>query len=307
MISALPAGLEAFQGGDFIMIPLPTCVRIDSLGEDYPILEIDHPSCKARVAFHGAHVMEWAPAGHSPVLYLSPAALLEAGKPIRGGIPICWPWFGPHPSDSAKPAHGFVRTRQWALVACEDEGASVDLRFELHSDDETLASWPHAFEAILEIRLGAELHVSLISHNPAGLPFTETSALHTYLVVSEAAEISISGLDGAPFVERAAGQNLSGVQSGDVRIDGEVDRIYQSTGAVVLHDRDRRIHVHKHGSASTVVWNPGPEKAARLGDLPPGDFPRFVCIEAANAAGAEVTVASGATHVLRTRIVVEPV
>jgi glucose-6-phosphate 1-epimerase len=166
------------------MIPLPDCVRIESPTEDYPILKIDHPSCRARVAFHGAHVMEWTPAGQEPVLYLSPNALLEAGKAIRGGIPICWPWFGPHPSNSALPAHGFVRTRQWALVACEDEGASVDLRFELHADDEMLAIWPHAFEAILEIRLGTELHVSLASHNPGESSFTETAALHTYLQVS---------------------------------------------------------------------------------------------------------------------------
>ena len=111
--------------------------------------------------------MEWAPAGHDPVIYLSPAAILEEGKAIRGGIPICWPWFGPHPDDTTKPAHGFVRTRQWALTHCEDDGASVELRFELRSSPDTLAIWPHAFEAIVEIRLGAELHVSLISHNPA--------------------------------------------------------------------------------------------------------------------------------------------
>jgi len=287
------------------MIPLPTCVRVVSATEDYPILEINHASCRARVAFQGAHIMEWAPAGKDPVLYLSPTAILAQGKPIRGGIPICWPWFGPHAEDSSKPMHGFARTRQWSLIACEDDGASIDLRFELRSDDETLALWPHAFEAIVEIRLGAELHLSLISHNPAGTPFTETAALHTYLGVSDAAEIAISGLDGAAFIERAGGQHTPGIQQGDVRIVGEVDRVYQSIREVTVTDRRRRIHIHKHGSASTVVWNPGSEKAARLGDLPPLDFPKFVCVETANAFGAEVTVTGGATHVLRTRIVVE--
>lgn len=287
------------------MIPLPDCVRIASPSEDYPILEINHSSCRARVALHGAHVMEWTPAGQEPVLYLSPRTFLESGKPIRGGIPLCWPWFGPHADDSTKPMHGLARTRQWALIACEDDGASIDLRFEWRSDDETLALWPHAFEAIVEIRLGAELHLSFTSHNPAGEPFTETAALHTYLCVSDAAEIAISGLDGAAFTERAAGQNTPGVQKGDVRIVGEVDRIYQSTKDVTITDRTRKIHVHKHGSASTVVWNPGPEKAARLGDLPPLDYPKFVCVETANAPGADVTVAGGATHVLRTRIILE--
>lgn len=286
------------------MIPLPRCARFVTENEDYPILEIDHPSCRTRIALNGAHVMEWTPAGHKPVLYLSPAAVLEAGKPIRGGIPVCWPWFGPN-ADPTKPAHGFARTTEWTLIACEDEGESVELRFELRSSDETLAIWPHEFEAIVEIRLGAELHVSLISHNSGSAAFTETAALHTYLCVSDAGEISISGLDGATFLEKAAGRNAPGIQAGEVRIVGEVDRVYQSTRDVTLTDLTRRIHVHKHGSASTVIWNPGAEKAARLGDLPPLDYTQFVCMEAANAPGAEVTVAAGATHVLRTRIVVE--
>jgi glucose-6-phosphate 1-epimerase len=287
------------------MIPLPSCARLVSPTNDFPILEIVHTSCRARVALSGAHVMEWTPAGEEPVLYLSPAAVLERGKPIRGGIPVCWPWFGPHPDGVLQAAHGFARTSLWTLKACEDMGASVELRFELRADDETLALWPHAFELILEVRLGAELHLSLISHNPGDLPFSETAALHTYLRVSDTAEIAISGLDGARFTERAAGQNTPGNQRGDVKIIGEVDRIYQTIEEIIVTDQTRKIHVNKSGSASTVVWNPGPEKAARLGDLPALEYAQFICIEAANTPGADVTVAGGATHVLRTRITVE--
>jgi glucose-6-phosphate 1-epimerase len=287
------------------MIPLPDCVRIHSPLDDYPILELTHPSCTARIAFHGAHVMEWTPAGQEPVLYLSPLAVFENGKAIRGGVPICWPWFGPHPSDPTLPAHGVARTRLWSLIACEDDGASVHLRFELHADEETLALWPHAFEAAVEIRVGRELQISLIRHNPSDAAFTDSSALHTYLRVTDVAEIFLSGLEGAVYDERAAGSPHHGTQQGEVRIDGEMDRIYASSATVTVHDRNRRIHVHKRGSASTVVWNPGAEKAARLGDLPADDFPHFLCIEAANAPGAEVTVGPGGTEVLRTRIVVE--
>lgn len=287
------------------MIPLPECVRIDSANENFSILDIDHPCCTARIALQGAQVLQWTPASHEPVLYLSPWTVLEKGRAVRGGIPVCWPWFGPHPVDPSLPSHGFARNRRWDLTACEDDGGSVLLRFEFRSDDETLAIWPHVFEAMVEIRVGAELHVSLISHNPGGIPFTETSALHTYLQVTDSAAIKIYGLDGASFVERAGGRNEHGMESNEVRINGEVDRVYHSTCTVVLHDRFRRLHVHKQGSASTVVWNPGEEKASRLGDLPPHDFPRFVCIEAANTAGAEVTLPPGGTHVLRTRIVVE--
>ncbi|BCU76497.1 D-hexose-6-phosphate mutarotase [Luteolibacter sp. LG18] len=287
------------------MSDLPACVRLTHPAENYPVLEIEHPSCRAKVALHGAHVMEWTPAGHEPVLYLSPKTGLKEGKAIRGGIPVCWPWFGPHPSDSTKPAHGFARGKFWKLLGCRDEGASVELRFGLKADEQTRALWPHEFEAIVEVRLGAELHVSLAAHNTGTEPWVETAALHTYLTISHVDEIEITGLNGATFLEKAGGLNVPGDQAGPVRIVGEVDRVYDSTADLVLRDDARVIHVHKHGSGSTVVWNPGPEKAATLGDLPLEDYPHFVCIEAANGPGAEVTVAPGAHHVLRTRITVE--
>jgi len=287
------------------MISLPACVRLVDPNGEFPILEIDHPSCRARVALQGAHVMEWAPAGADPVLYLSPAAVLQPGKAIRGGIPICWPWFGPHPTDASKPAHGVARNRFWECTACQDDGASVELRFELKDSEATRQVWDHAFSAIVEIRLGAELALSLTTHNTGLLPFSETASLHAYLAVSTVDETELGGLNGATFVEHAGGETVPGLQTGPVRIVGEVDRIYASTADLTVREDHRTIRVHKHGSASTVVWNPGPEKAVRLGDLPVEDVHRFVCVETANAPGAEVTLAPGAHHVLRMRLAVE--
>lgn len=286
------------------MLTFPSCVRLTHPVDGYPVLEIEHPSCRARVAAHGAQVMEWTPDGHEPVIYLSPAAVLREGKAIRGGIPVCWPWFGPHPTDPSKPAHGLARGRFWELTDCVDSGASVELRFELHSSEATRALWNHEFEAVLEIRLGAELHVSLTTYNPASTPFTETAALHTYLRVGDVHEITVRGLDGSSYVKHAGGGSEAGVQAGDVRISGEIDRIYASSADLEVRDPGlgRVLHVRKHGSASTIVWNPGTEKAATLGDLPPEEFHHFVCVETANAPGAEVTVAPGGKHVLRTRI-----
>lgn len=282
------------------MIALPACVRLTHPAENYPVLEIDHPSCTARVALHGAHVMEWQPAGHEPVLYCSPQAVLREGKAIRGGIPVCWPWFNAHPTDPSKPAHGVARSRFWQLTDAQDGGESVELRFELKSDDATRTIWDQDFHAIVEVRLGAELQVSLTSRNTGSAAFQETGALHTYLAVGDIAEVAVQGLDGVAF--KTVVRDEPGLQQGDLRIEGEVDRIFSSVATVIVRDGERTIHVHKHGSASTVVWNPGPEKAAKLGDLPPEDFRRFVCVEAANTPGAEVTVAPGAHHVLRTRI-----
>ena len=283
------------------MIALPACVRLTYPAENYPVLEIDHPSCTARVALHGAHMMEWQPAGHAPVLYCSPETILREGKAIRGGIPICWPWFNAHPTDSSKPAHGIARYRFWQLTDSQDGGESVELRFELKSDETTRAIWDQEFHAIVEIRLGAELHVSLTSRNTGGTSFQETGALHTYLAVDDIANVAVSGLEGATF--HTVGGRESGVQQGDLRIEGEVDRIFTSNTIATMRDGARTIHVHKHGSASTVVWNPGAENAAKLADMPDEDFHRFVCVEAANAHGSEVTVDPGECHVLRTRIV----
>jgi glucose-6-phosphate 1-epimerase len=287
------------------MIAPPDCIRLTHPAIDYPVLEIDHPSCRARVALHGAHVMEWQPTGQAPVLYCSPEAILREGKAIRGGIPICWPWFNAHPTDPSKPAHGIARNRFWELTDSQDGGESVELRFELKSDDSTRAIWDYEFHAIVEIRLGAELHVSLTSHNTGGNPFRVTGALHTYLAVDDIANVSVAGLDDTSFLETAGGLRETGMQTGLLRIEGEVDRIYTSASAVTVRDGVRSIRVHKHGSASTIVWNPGPEKAAKLGDLPAADFRRFLCVETANAPGAEVTIEPGAHHVLRTRIALD--
>lgn len=287
------------------MIELPACIRLTYPATDYPVLEIDHPSCRARVALHGAHVMEWQPAGHAPVLYCSPETILREGKAIRGGIPICWPWFNAHPTDPTKPAHGIARTRFWQLTDSQDGGESVELRCELKSDEKTRAIWDQDFHAIVEIRLGAELHVSLTSRNTGSSAFRETGALHTYLAVDDIANVKVAGLDGAAFLETAGGRRENQVQAGDVRIEGEVDRIYRSTSTATLNDGERTIRVHKHGSASTIIWNPGPEKASKLGDMPAEDFRCFLCIETANAPGAEVAVEPGEPHVLRTRIVVD--
>lgn len=284
------------------MIDFPSCARLTDPAEKFPVIEIDHPACQARVALHGAQIMEWTPTGSQPTLYLSPKSALSEGIAIRGGIPICWPWFGPHPEDSTKPAHGFARTKTWQLIACEDHGASVELRFELRSDATTRALWNHEFLLIAEMRLGSELQLSLTSHNPGTTPFTETASLHTYLAVTDIETIKITGLDGTNFIEKAGGQIQPGHQAGAIQIVGELDRVYSSCGDVVLHDKNRVVHVHKHGSASTVIWNPGREKAASMKDLPLGGFSHFVCIETANALEAAVTLAPGETRVMRTRI-----
>lgn len=269
----------------------------------YPVLEIDHPAATARIALHGAHVMDWTPAGEAPMLYMSPEAVIEQGKPIRGGIPVCWPWFGPHPADAAKPAHGFVRTEMWRLGEVMSSGERVAVVLNLASSDATRAMWPHDFALRLRISVGEELEVALTARNTGDAAWTMTGALHTYFGVGDVAQAIIRGLHGTQFVEGRLSPEKR-PQRGPVKIDQEVDRLYRSDAAVEVEDpvKGRTIIIEKSGSLSTVVWNPWIEKSKRLTDLPDDAYPHFLCIETTNAGEDAITIPPGGEHCLLTRV-----
>jgi len=278
---------------------LPPSVFLIEEPAGYPVLVIHHAAASGRIALNGAHVMEWTPAGEKPVLYMSPQALLEPGKAIRGGIPVCWPWFGPHPTENDKPAHGFARNLMWSVGKVTENRAGVTLRLHLGDSDASRAFWPHAFELCLEVEMGAQLGVALHIKNTGTDAWPMTGALHTYLCVEDVTEAAVIGLDDAFYVEsRLSPERIE--QSGPVYFDREVDRNYESRGAVRLLDKQgrRTIVVEKSGSRATVVWNPWIEKSKRLSDLPDDAYPHFVCIEAANAAPDVVTLPPGREHVL---------
>lgn len=282
---------------------LPASITFSEAIPGYPVLTIHHSTCHARVALHGAHVMEWAPIGQSPVLYLSPQAELEPGKPIRGGIPVCWPWFGPNPEDASKPMHGFARIRQWSLHRASESEEGVKLSFVLCSDSSTHEHWPHDFQAHIVMHLGTRLEVSLETINTSGSPITLAEALHTYLTVGDIKQVTVKGLADTGYLD-TVGERTMRHQTGDITFDREVDRQYVSAGSVTVEDPalGRTITIEKEGSQTTVVWNPWIEKSKRLADLPDEAFNQFLCVEAANAGDALVTVAPGEKHVIKTVI-----
>ena len=290
------------------MITLPSFATLAFPVPGFPVLNIDHSSCAVQISLHGAHVLGWTPAGHEPVLYLSPRAIFEQGKPVRGGIPVCWPWFSHHPDDPAKPFHGFARVLPWELVECEDEGGCVALRLALRATAATRELWAYDFEAFVEIRAGAELNVALVTHNPGHDPRTEGGALHTYLRVGEVTQTSILGLDGTTYRDATA-KGMRHLQEGALHIDREIDRLYEPREDVIVLDPSlrRKLIVHKHGASTAVVWNPWIDKSITLTDLPDEDYHRFVCVEATNPNDKAVEVAPHGTHVLRTRIGVQHV
>lgn len=237
----------------------------------------------ADVYAQGAHIVRWQPDGHRPVLFLSSRSFFEAGKPIRGGIPIVFPWFGARPEG----AHGYARTSVWQ--AEEAIGEAVTWKLERNP-----------FALTLEGMFGDTLSVYLTIRNKDSRPQTVEMALHSYFAVGDAERIAISGLDGTEYLDKM--DNFSRkMQAGDVVISGPTDRVYLNTAApCVIRDPvwNRHIVVEKEGSSSTVVWNP----FARLADMAEDEWRGMVCVETANVGNNSVTIAPGATHAICARI-----
>jgi glucose-6-phosphate 1-epimerase len=274
------------------------------------IAQIRNAYATATVSLYGAQVLAFQPHEHEPVLWASAHSLYRPGKAVRAGIPVCWPWFGPHPSDPAKPAHGFARTALWSVLsaAVMADGAT-QIRLRLADEDTNNAHWPHAFELRMVVTVGADLKAELIVRNPGSAAYTYTGALHSYFTVSDIAAISIHGLDGCTYVDQID-EGRRKLQHGPIRFVSETDRVYLNTTETCLIEDpglDRRITISKSGSHSTVVWNPWAEKAGRLADMGEDEYRGMVCVETANADGDSITVAPGGEHRLTAIIGVEQI
>jgi glucose-6-phosphate 1-epimerase len=259
------------------------------------------------IALHGAHVLQYGAEGQPPVLWVSRQAVFAPGKAVRGGIPVCWPWFGPHPGDSAMPSHGFARTTLWEALGSGESEEGLWLRLGLRSDESTLALWPHEFALELTVTVGRRLDVELSAHNPGATPFSCGGALHSYFAVGDVTQVRVEGLDQARYLDQLTGQEHT--QHGPVTIGGEVDRVYFDAGpscAIVDPVHGRRLLVAKAGSGTTVVWNPWQEKARRLADFADDEYGEMLCVETALALSDSVTVGPGASHTLRATIWAEP-
>ena len=269
-----------------------------------PVAVLVSPYGSAEVSLYGAHVLSYRPTGQSPVLWLADSyRTLAPGKAIRGGIPVCWPWFGAAPV-AGHPSHGFARTRVWQVASTEYEKDSTSLTLGLLPSPETDALWQNRFRLELKVTVGPALRLELTTTNTGDRPFEITEALHTYFRVKDVATVQVTGLDGQPYLDKAPG-GADSIQSGPVAFTGETDRVYNHhAGKALLSDPGigRRVAIEKEGSSATVVWNPWAEKAATMADLEEGDWRRFVCVETANAGAAPIEVAPGAAHTIAASI-----
>jgi glucose-6-phosphate 1-epimerase len=287
---------------DLVSTTLPSSVRIDEGAGGLPRISIESPRGVAEVYFQGAHVTAWHPAADErPVLWLSRKSAFEPGKPIRGGVPICFPWFGPHPVDASAPAHGFARLREWRLVdAQEDAAGAVTLAMELAGEGMS-PQWPYSFRAIHRISVGSVLRMDLEVHNEGPEDFTFEEALHTYFGVRDIRNVALTGLEGCEYLDKVAGGSRSRESVEPVRFAGDTDRVYLNTRApCVIHDpgERRQIAVSKTGSDATVIWNPWIDKARRMPDFGDDEWPAMLCVETCNVNAHARTLPPGGSHTM---------
>jgi glucose-6-phosphate 1-epimerase len=288
---------------------IPGQVRFSQPSENFAVIEVANSQAGATIALQGAHIMTWAPRKQRPVIWLSPAAKFATGKSIRGGVPICWPWFGPHGTDSKLPGHGYARTVPWEMIATRAlSDGRTQLEFKLVESEASRKQWPHDTPVEMHITVGKRLTCVLRTRNAGSTPVTLGDALHTYFAVSDIRQIALHGLGNNPYIDKVDGGKRK-QQQGPIAFTAETDRIYlESTADCLIDDPawQRRIRVQKRGSASTVVWNPWHDKAVAMGDFGSDGFSRMVCVESANAADDVVKLAPGAEHRLWVEYSVEP-
>lgn len=283
-------------------------VTID-LGEGgLPRVRVRTSMCTGEVYLHGAHVTAFRPTHQEPVLFVSEKSAFAAGKAIRGGVPICFPWFGPSKTDPSLPPHGFARTSDWELVECgEQPTGEVSLILRLPTRPEFAAFGYERIETYFCVLFGTTLEMGLLVRNLAGNPFRFEAALHTYFSVGDVSQVHIDGLNGAGYMDRVRGGSRFTEDRERVTFEGEVDRVYDRDATCTLVDPTlrRRIVIDKTGGAQTVVWNIGPAKNDALG-LGSGEWQRYACVETAACGPGAIELPAGASHTLGANIRVEP-
>lgn len=281
-------------------------VQLQRRGE-LDLLAIRHPAFQADLLLQGAQLLSFAPSGESDWLWLSEQARYQRGQSVRGGIPVCWPWFGAplkNPPQvqqhlqhgAAAAAHGFARTLNWQLTALHE--ACDHLRLTLSLPASVQPHWQGRLTAGLTFELSAHtLTLTLTTRNDDQQPLSFTQALHTYLPTADIHHTRLHGLHQQPYVDTLRDWQTC-IQTGDVRFDGETDRIYTSSGTLTLISPGQRRTLCASGSRSTVVWNPWIAKSTRLSQFASTAWQRMLCVETANALDDAITLAAGASHSL---------
>jgi glucose-6-phosphate 1-epimerase len=273
-----------------------------------PKVRVSSPQSSGEIHLHGAQVTSWKPAGAEEVIFLSRRARWEQGKAIRGGIPICFPWFRGKADNPQAPAHGVVRTQMWALESIEQGADAVSVSLSTASDPHSLQLWPGEFRVLQRATFGRELKLEFTVSNTGKSPFRFEEALHTYYRVGDVGKVRIHGLGGITYLDNTDG-NREKKQHGDVVIGAPTDNAYMNTAAgLQLLDPvlKRQIQIVKQNSHTTVIWNPWAEGARALSDLGEGEWQQMACVEASNILTNAVELAPSKTHTITVTMAVNP-
>jgi glucose-6-phosphate 1-epimerase len=274
---------------------------LDGQGE-MPMLEISTAWSTAEIYLHGAHVTQFKKKDEAPLLFLSQCSRFAEGQPIRGGIPVIFPWFGPR---EGLAQHGFARIKSWELkeFAPAPDG-SVSVRFRLPDCPEASGFPPFTADYVVTVNKSLALQL-IITNQAKDAEFTFENCLHTYFEVADVTAISIHGLKGVSYLDKVAGYLEKTETSDALRVASEVDRVYQNTtGTVEICDPriGRRILVEKQCSASTVVWNPWIAKSRQMPDFGDEEYERMICVESGNVGSNSISLPPGGSSTLTVKL-----
>ena len=285
---------------------IPNTVEMVSGNGGIPKVRVTSPSASVDIYLHGAQLTSWQPANAGEVLFLSENSHWNDGRAIRGGVPVCFPWFRSKVDDPSAPAHGFVRTREWRLESVNQDGETVRITCSTENDASSERWWPHAFRLVHVLSIGRSLRLELIVTNTGQTSFRFEEALHSYFRVSEIDQLRIRGLDQVAYLDNVDG-NRKKIQAGDLTFTAKTDNAYvdvSSAAELIDPAGHRTIRTEKGNSATTVVWNPWQDGAASLNDLKGEEWRRFACVEASNILGSAISLVPGQEHRMQAIITV---
>ena len=270
-----------------------------------PLLKVNNKFATAEIYLQGAQLTHFQPHGEKPVLWLSDDSRFEPGAAIRGGVPICWPWFSAHPYEASLPSHGFARISNWTLDKVDaTEDGSTRIQLSLTDNESTRSIWSFKFDLVLSIIINETLEMRLTTSNRGAVPFTYTEALHSYFAVDDIHHTRIEGLQNTIYADKMDDMNRHG-DSASITFAEETDRVYvnTTTSCSVCDDRtQRQIQIEKTGSLATVVWNPWISKSAAMKDFRDDEWQHMVCVETANFLEHAMTLEPTTSHTMMARI-----
>ena len=259
-------------------------------------LVVTRPDAEAIISLFGAHLIHFAPKNQSPWFWLSREAVLDGSRGIRGGVPICWPWFGPSPEriGLGKVQHGFARTSMWQLDGISDAGDGTLLHLSLQDSDDSRALWPHRFTLEYDLLIGPGLTLMLTTRNEDATPLLYNAALHSYFSIATPESVTITGLGPRYLDKLEQGREKS---SSTFELNQAIDRIYtqpESNNRLQTGDHELQL---QHGNAdSVVVWTPWIEGARAMNDVNDDAWTQMVCVETAITSPAGVRVPANDEH-----------